>query len=163
MSEPHHKLAVFPGDLTQTRGLSRLALLHLEWLKEHNYSIRTVYSRHYLLLWFVEWCAEREITSIDQVNRALLERYQRSLHYKQKSDGKMMTIGSQMNRINAVQVLFAWLVKQNYLAANPASDLEFPKNIKSLPKEVLTQSEVETILNSIDTTTAIGLRNRAII
>ncbi len=163
MSEPHHNLRAFPGDLTELQGLSRLALLYLDWMREHNYSIKTVCSRHYLLLWFVQWCNERDIGRVDQVTRTILERYQRTLYYQGKKNGQALTIGSQLGRIGAVQAFFGWLVKREYLPANPASDLELPKQGQSLPKDVFTQQEAEAVINNIDTGTTIGLRNRAIL
>jgi integrase/recombinase XerD len=46
---------------------------------------------------------------------------------------------------------------------NPAADLDLPKVEERLPKHVLTIEEVERVLNLPDTTTALGVRDRAML
>ncbi len=70
---------------------------------------------------------------------------------------------SQNGRMVPIRAMFKWLVRQNILLYNPASDLEFPRAEKRLPKAILTESDVETILNLTDITTPLGLRDRAIL
>ena len=59
--------------------------------------------------------------------------------------------------------MFSWLVKNNHLLSNPASDLELPRLDKRLPKAILSQSEVEAVLNGIDVSEPMGVRDRAIL
>ncbi len=66
-------------------------------------------------------------------------------------------------RIIPIRGLFKWLARNNHLLYNPASDLELPRAEKRLPKAILSESEVESILNQPDTSTNIGLRDRAIL
>jgi integrase/recombinase XerD len=72
-------------------------------------------------------------------------------------------VRSQHGRLIPVRALFSWLVKRNHLLSNPASDLELPRLDRRLPRAVLAQSEVEAVLCGIDTGTAMGTRDRAII
>jgi integrase/recombinase XerD len=62
-----------------------------------------------------------------------------------------------------VRGFFRWLVRQDVLSANPASDLELPRKPKPLPRNVLTISEAEAMLAVPDVTTLLGLRDRAIL
>ena len=57
---------------------------------------------------------------------------------------------------------FKWLVKQNYLLANPASEVELPRLGYRLPT-VLTVAEVEQVLAQPDIHDPLGLRDRAIL
>lgn len=59
--------------------------------------------------------------------------------------------------------MFSWLVKNNHLLSNPASDRQLPRLDKRLPRAVLTQSEAEAVLNGADTATPMGIRDRAIL
>ena len=61
-----------------------------------------------------------------------------------------------------VRQFFSWLAKQNHIPFSHAAELELPKQPKSLPKAILTVAEVESILQQPDTTTPLGLRDRAI-
>ena len=62
-----------------------------------------------------------------------------------------------------VRALFRWLVRQNVLLSNPASELELPRAEKRLPKHVLTVSEAESVLAMPNVSTATGMRDRAIL
>lgn len=57
---------------------------------------------------------------------------------------------------------FKWLTQENYLLYNPASELVLPKTTASLPV-VLTDEEVEALMEQPDTETPYGLRGRAIL
>ena len=51
----------------------------------------------------------------------------------------------------------------NGIADNPAADLDLPKVEERLPKHVLTIEEVARVLNPPDTTTALGVGDRAML
>ena len=70
---------------------------------------------------------------------------------------------SQHTRLTPVRAYFKWLTRENYILYNPASEIDLPRLEKRLPKHVLTQSEVETILNLPDSQTLMGIRDRAIL
>ena len=63
----------------------------------------------------------------------------------------------------STSTICAWLVRQNYLLANPASELELPKLEKRLPKHVLTIAEADCVLCQPDTDGDLGVRDRAIL
>ena len=55
------------------------------------------------------------------------------------------------------------LAKTNHTLYNPASELELPKLEKRLPKHVLTASEADAVINHIDLSDPLGIRDRAIL
>ena len=55
-----------------------------------------------------------------------------------------LSFHSQHSRLAPVRVWFKWLVKQNYLLANPASEIELPRLGYRLPT-VLTVAEAESL------------------
>lgn len=61
-----------------------------------------------------------------------------------------------------VRGLFKYLVQDGHLKIDPSANLESPKSWQSLPK-FLTSDEVEMLLSSPDTSTAIGLRDKAML
>src|SRR5271169_3463262 len=61
-------------------------------------------------------------------------------------------------------MLFDWLVVGQVLAVNPAHAVRGPKHVVRRGKTpVLTEEEARQLLDSIDTTTLVGLRDRALI
>jgi site-specific recombinase XerD len=64
----------------------------------------------------------------------------------------------------AIRMLFDWLVTGQIVPFNPASSVRGPKfSVKRGKTHVLAADEARQLLNSIDTATLIGLRDRALI
>jgi integrase/recombinase XerD len=75
--------------------------------------------------------------------------------------GKMGLAPSSMARnISALRGFFKFLFRERIIARNPASRIQVPRLYRNLP-EVLTVSEMEQILDSIDPESRYGLRDRA--
>jgi integrase/recombinase XerD len=135
----------------------------LQYQAERNYSPRTIQNRESYLRYFISWCDERGLNRPNEITKPILESYQRYLYHYRKKDGEPLSVMSQNGRIIPIRGLFKWLARNNHLLYNPASDLELPRAEKRLPKAILSESEVESILNQPDTSTSIGLRDRAIL
>ena len=110
---------------------------------------------------FIIWADERSVTHPQHVSRPVLERYQRWLHHYRKKDGAPLSIASQRAKLVPLRAWFKWLTRTGEIPANPASDLDLPRKMKRLPRAVLTQREVEQVLALADTTTPVGMRDRA--
>src|SRR5882762_2697857 len=64
----------------------------------------------------------------------------------------------------AIRMLFDWLVVGQVLATNPAHSVRGPKHVVRRGKTpVLTAEEARQLLDSIDVSTVVGLRDRALI
>jgi integrase/recombinase XerD len=136
---------------------------YLEALAIRNYSEQTIGNREFLLRQFIQWCQERGVTDPLEVTRPVLERYQRYLFLYRKKNGEPMSFRSQHSRLVPLRMWFRWLTRQNHLLHNPASELELPRLGQPLPRNILSASEVEQILQLCDVADSIGLRDRAII
>ena len=145
------------------RSLSEKLNQFCEWMRVMSYSEATIESREYSLKRFLQWCGERGVMSVQEVTKPILERYRRYLYYKKKSDNTPLHTRTQLHHLVAVRSFFKWLSKSNYILYNPAADLELPKEGIRLPKHVLTIEEAEQVLNQPDLTTAVGIRDRAIL
>lgn len=151
------------GDPTDPDSLYAYILRFLEWMRVKNYSDRTTENREVYLRYFIAWCEERGLGRPHDITKPIIERYQRYLFHYRKQNGEPLSTRSQHTRLTPVRAYFKWLTRENYILYNPASEIELPRLEKRLPKHVLTQSEAETILNRPDVTTAIGIRDRAIL
>jgi len=151
------------GDVRDPDSLYHHMLRYLAHLAEKNYSPRTIETREAYLRYLIAWCDERGLTKPQQLDRPILERYQRHMFYYRKRDGEPLSTRSQHSRIIPIRHWLSWLVKQGHLLYNPATDLELPRLEKRLPKAILTAREAETVLAVPNVGNAVGLRDRAIL
>jgi len=127
-----------------------------------NFSEHTIKNHKCFFGKFLRWCEERHV-KVDDVTQELIERYQRHIfHHRDPETGEGMTLHSQRVVAVAIRTFFKWMKKRGYLKSNPAADVEIPRKEKRLPVNGLTVAEVEKILSKPDVTTALGLRDRAI-
>ena len=143
--------------------LEAYALAFKEQLQAKNYATQSVQYKYASLIWFIEWCHERGIERIEQITRPILQRYQRHLYFALSRSGKPLSVASQRNRLTAVRTWFKFLMRENLILYNPASELELPKQEKRLPKHTLTAEEAELVLMQPDIETDQGIRDRAIL
>lgn len=69
---------------------------------------------------------------------------------------------SQARRLSALKSFFKWLMMEGMIEENPCDMTDAPKLGTHLP-DVLSVEEVEAVMEAIDTSTHLGLRDRAII
>lgn len=151
------------GGADDPYGFTRLVRGYLEWMRTHHYTPATVEGREKELRRFLGWCGEHGLARPSEVTLPLLERYQRSLYHHKKANGRALAIVTQRGRLTAVQELFRWLVKSSLLLSNPASELELPRLPTTLPRFILSATEVERVLVTPDLSAPLGLRDRAIL
>lgn len=145
------------------RSLEAYALAYKEQLHAQHYATQSVQYKYVSIRWFIDWCRERGIERIQHITRPILQRYQRHLYHAESGSGKPLTVASQRNRLTAVRTWFRFLMRENLILYNPASELELPKPEKRLPKHTLTIEEAELVLTQPDLATDTGLRDRAML
>ena len=140
---------------------------HFEWMLVTGYSADTVRARRVAIRKFIGWCDERGLDDPTHITRPMLERYQKYLFYYRKPAGKdsgaPLTISMQYQYLAPLKTWFKWLSRQHHILANPAADLDLPKQPKHLPRSVPTVQEVEAILSEAEPDSAKGLRDRALL
>ncbi len=152
----------FEGDLQSSLGMGTMLKNFTEYQQMKNFSDNTVDTRRKHCNDFIVWCDKRSLTRVDEVNRPILQRYQKHLFYYRTRQDKPLSFRSQLHRLSSVRVWYAWMTRNNYLLSNPASELELPKVGKSLPKEILSPVEAETVLNQTNLQSPLGIRDRSI-
>ncbi len=106
---------------------------------------------------FLAWCEERGVPSITAVQ---------PLHVAAwiEMQTRMLAAPSVKQQLAAIKRLFDWLVTGQIVPTNPAASVRGPSHVVRQGKTpVLDPAEARTLLDSIDATTAIGLRDRALI
>jgi integrase/recombinase XerD len=105
---------------------------------------------------FSDWCGKRNLTLAD-LNPVLVAAYIEEL-------GVVASRPTVKQHLAAIRMLFDWLVVGQIVPGNPTASVRGPKHVVKTGKTpVLTPDEARLLLDSIDTSTVVGLRDRAVI
>jgi integrase/recombinase XerD len=138
-------------------------LRFLEWFASRGYSPRTTDIRADALRRFLRFCVERGIQRPQDVTRPILERYRRHLYHYRKDNGEPLSFATQQQRLIPLRAFFRWLARENYILANPASELELPRVHRRLPAHILSREEVEAVLAQTLLHGELGIRDRSML
>ena len=106
---------------------------------------------------FASWCENNGLNKLHDIEPVHVAAYIETLQLKLASP-------SVKQHLAAIRMLFDWLVVGQVVAVNPASSVRGPKHsVKKGKTPALAADETRMLLDSIDTTTLIGLRDRALI
>jgi site-specific recombinase XerC len=106
---------------------------------------------------FAAWCSGHGITTLDRVRPVHVAAYIEGLQHE-------IAAPSVKLRLAAIRMLFDWLVVGQVITVNPASSVRGPKHVVKKGKTpVLSVEEARALLNTIDTSSPVGLRDRALI
>ena len=98
----------------------------------------------------------REITKADLHDYAI---YLSTRHQTKK--GAPVSTGTLRQRLSCVRGFFGWMSASGRLINNPAAALELPRKENTLPR-VLSEKDIARLIEMADVTTAVGLRDRAL-
>jgi len=144
-------------------GLSHYLSAFIEWSQVKALSDNTIKKRTIALRRWIVWCDERGLDDPRAITKPILERYQKHLYYYRQSSGQPLSVRSQQALLWPLKAFFKWLSQNNHILYNPASELELPKAPPRLPQVILSVEEIERVMNLPDTTTAYGIRDRALL
>jgi site-specific recombinase XerD len=106
---------------------------------------------------FADWCALQRFNELVDIEPLHVAAYIEQLTSR-------LAKPSIKQHLAAIRMLFDWLVVGQVVAANPAAPVRGPKyTVKKGKTPVLTQEEARALLDSIDISTVVGLRDRALI
>src|SRR3954447_17528165 len=120
-----------------------------------NKNTRRAYFRNAIT--FLRWCEERGVTDMKAIKPVVVAAY---------VEGLQATLArpSVKQNLATIRMLFDWLVVGQVIPTNPASSVRGPKHsVKKGKTPILSAVETRELLDSIDLSTPIGLRDRAII
>lgn len=104
---------------------------------------------------FATWCELHGIADVRQVQ---------PMHVAAYIEGLQIAAPSVKQRLAALRMLFDWLVIGQVIPTNPAGSVHGPRHsVKKGKTPVLAAEEVRALLDAIETSTLIGLRDRALI
>src|SRR5213075_994200 len=104
---------------------------------------------------FFQWCESRGVLDLSSVKPFLVAGY---------IEGHPGSAPTVKQHLAAIKMLFDWLVIGHIVDVNPASSVRGPKHVVKRGKTpVLKADRACALLDSIETDTIIGLRDRALI
>lgn len=132
-------------------------------LQIRNYSPRTISDYGYSIGLLLRFLDQRQITDIQSVTATTVADFQRWVYYQPTKQGTPRGVVNQNGILAAVKSFCRFLKVEGYLAADPAEAIEYAREPRSLPRNVLTPQEAKRIIESVDTTTVLGYRDRTIL
>jgi integrase/recombinase XerD len=136
----------------------------VEAMTAWNWSRKTVVSYEQNVRYFIEWLdSETDITDLAKVTPERIASYQTALLAEEKRTGERISVPTQHQRLVALRGFFGYLWREGKLLTNPASQIALPKMHRRLPQAIVTPKEALRLLDSIDTATPLGLRDRAML
>lgn len=106
---------------------------------------------------FLDWCESRGITRIADVQPLHVAGYIEQLQEKRKAP-------TVKQHLACIRMLFDWLVTGQIVPSNPAHSVRGPRHsVKKGSTTVMSSEETSAFLKTIDTSTVVGLRDRAFI
>lgn len=105
---------------------------------------------------FSEFLHTKDITDIYEINRTIIISY---LLHLSKIGRATSTV---LRNLASIRALCQYMLNNGYIDKDPTISLDVPRNKKKLP-DVLTQEEVEQLIESPDDSTAMGSRDKAML
>jgi site-specific recombinase XerD len=106
---------------------------------------------------FLDWSESRGVRHLNEIQPIVVAGYIEDL-------STAYAAPTVKQHLAAIRMLFDWLVVGHIVETNPASSVRGPKHIVKRGKTpVLTAEEARHLLDSIDTESVVGLRDRALI
>ena len=176
-------------DERQRRRMRLLLLRFVEAMTAWAFSKRTIpsYAQHVAV--FLDWLEkETDVGDLGEVTPEVLSSYQTALlGMERKRPGKRkatepksatapavapeapaavggrLSTSTQHARLSALRSFFGFLAREGKLLVDPAASLVLPKKRRSLPRSLLTPKEALRLVESIETKTPMGHRDRAVV
>ncbi len=106
---------------------------------------------------FLRWCEERGMTELRQVQPVHVAAYVEEL-------GGTLAAPTVKQHLACLRMLFDWLVTGQVLPSNPAHSVRGPRHsVSKGATAVISSEEARELLDSIDTSHVVGLRDRALL
>lgn len=127
-------------------------------------SPRTVEGKRSNLGFFIRWCQGQGLDYCHDIDLANLELYRSHIgHLVDRRRKKRLDIATQRNRLSAIKGFLRRLQYLRLIEHNPSEFFESPGIPRRIPRAILTEPEIELILDHVLLYGDRGIRDRAIL
>lgn len=146
------------------RALKHQALLEafVEELRAKRYSEGCMQQVRQTLPLLFSYLRGRGVRDLRGVTEAHLVAYARELKQRRTRRGTVLSTATQAVRIGAIRRFFGFLERRGFLLHNPAAHLPSPRE-RWMPRVVLSEKQVERLMETPPARTRSGQRDRAIL
>jgi len=123
---------------------------------ERGLSRNTILSYNQDLKEFMAYLKTKELSSWNKIDRFVILDY---LQYENKQNKARNSV---IHAVSTLRRFFRYLMQEKFISENPMVQVSSPKQAHPLP-QVLTETEVNSLLDAPDTSTKYGCRDRAIL
>jgi len=151
------------SQIPSNRSLEELIHLYLNNLQVRNYSKRTVKDYGYNLGFLERFLKEKNIHSIQEITASIVAEFQQWFFYLPTKRGHARSAKDQNTVLTTVKGFFKFLKHEEFLSHDPAANVEYAREPRRLPKNILTPQEAKRIIESVDISNARGYRDRVLL
>ena len=134
-----------------------------EHLQLGGYSLKTRECYGYAVLSFLRFLEDRGVSEVVEISRGELEAYRVYVFTLKNRSGGLLSLASHAARIGPVLLFLRYLTDERHILANPGQGVKLPKVPDKLPPPLPDEEQILQLLESPETTTPQGFRDRAIL
>lgn len=145
----------FPALIDRAGPKAKGRFLEFFTVNIRNLNTRAAYGR--AAASFLDWCERRELVELAQIQPIHVAAYIETLQ-------RQVAKTTVKQHLACIRMLFDWLVTGQVIPSNPAHAVRGPRySVSKGATPVLSSEEARELIRSIDTSTLVGLRDRALI
>jgi len=140
--------------------IKALITQYLKYLQTIGRAFYTCKSAKSCLKDFVRFLDSEKILNIEELSQEIMEEYQQDLAFRISQRGSLLNQRSQEKLLLTALSFARYLKEKDYLVSDPGEHIKRPKQARCLPKIILSSAEVRKLVQTPDTKTPLGYRNR---
>lgn len=148
---------------SSTPSLDALVQEFLKSLKVRHLSETTIRGTAWKLGKFLSYLENRGIREVTAITKEVVSTFQVEQYERINQMGRPNGVQHQNRMLSAVKLFTSYLKEYDYIVSDPAKEIHYAKEPKSLPRGILTPTEARKILHAPDTKSVIGYRDRTIL
>jgi integrase/recombinase XerD len=164
-AEPRKNTGPAATEYAHSSELKDLKDRYLAWMIATRYASDTIKGANSDLAWFFRYLAQRGIGRIADATAEIVEEY--ALWLKERKNyrhaEKPLSIYHIAHRIIGVKQFCKWLTRQMVILYDPSENLEVPRIHRGLPQTILTQEEVQRLLDAPNLKSPVGYRDKVLL
>jgi integrase/recombinase XerD len=135
-----------------------------EDLERRGYAPRSIESYRHALRRFTDFLEEQGIHHPQEINPETIADYQAHLYTSLNRNGRPWALKTQSLHLVVIHGFMRFLVKRGALLLNPTEGIEMPRfGPRNPPRNIPSEEDVRSLIEAPDTTTNLGVRDRAIL
>ncbi len=143
--------------------IKELIIAYLRHLLVIGRSPNTLKGRKYDLAEFRRFLEKEAVYMPEEITDDIMKEYQEELAFRITAKGNPLAPRSQAQLLGVAKSFTRYLKENDYILYDPGEKIKVPKKPKRLPRVILSNTEVNTLINTPDTRTNPGYRDRIIL